>query len=89
MIDNGIAIAAPAGPPSPPTDENSGIPSPPAATITAEQLNEIMIAEYNRLGENRAPIDAALKELGVTGITELPVEKYQELIDKVKSIKNV
>lgn len=80
MIDGGIATAptTPAAPPAPTT--------PPApAAVTPEALNEIMVAEFNRLGD-RAPIDAELKKLGVNGVAELPAEKYQELINNVKAL---
>ena len=87
MITGGVATA-PADPPPPPADPPpppADPPSPPADPITPEELNTIMIAEFNRLGD-RAPIDEELKKLDVTGVAELPVEKYQELIDNVKAI---
>ena len=68
---------------------NTAPAAPPAAVtpaaVTPEELNTILVAEYNRLGD-RKPIDAAFKELGATGATDLPVDKYQELINKVKAI---
>jgi hypothetical protein len=70
LIDQGLATAAPAV---------------PAAVLTPEELNTVLVAEFNRLGD-RAPIDAVLKEIGVTGVSELPPDKYQILIDKVRAI---
>ena len=69
-------------PPAPPAGVT---PTPETAPMTAEELNAALVAEFNRLGD-RAPIDAALKELGVTGVTELPADKYQILIDKVRAL---
>ncbi len=98
MITNGIATAPPppaptpptAPPPTPPTAPAAAAPDTgvPAAPTTPEQLNDILVAEFQRLGD-RAPIDAALKELGVTSASDVPIIKYQELINKVKSIVKV
>jgi hypothetical protein len=81
-------------PPKPPSVNTA--PAPPAAPaapaapsvaapMTAEELNAVLVAEFNRLGGNRAPIDAALKELGVTGVSQLPVDQYSILIEKVRA----
>ena len=76
--------AAPAPAPAPaPQQEAAAAPAP----MTPEALNAALVAEFNRLGD-RTPIDNVLKEMGVTGVTELPAERYQELLNKVKAIPN-
>jgi len=68
---------------------NTAAPAPaPAVTpMTPRELNATLVKEFNRLGD-RAPIDNALREMGVTGVTELPAERYQELLSKVQAISN-
>ena len=62
-------------------------PAPaPAATYTPEQLNQILVEEFTRIGD-RAPIDAAMQQLGVTSVTDLPADKQQALIDAVRAIQ--
>lgn len=59
-------------------------PAPP--TMTAEELNNALVAEFNRIG-SREPIDKVLREqYEVASITDLKPEQYQGLIDAVKAI---
>jgi hypothetical protein len=53
--------------------------------MTAVQLNDLMIKEYQRLG-SREPIDAVLKSFGVTGINDLDPSHYQAVIDALKAV---
>jgi len=55
--------------------------------MTAVQLNDLMIQEYQRLG-SREPIDAVLRQFNVTGINDLDPSKYQEVIDTLKAIQS-
>ena len=93
------AAANPAvpAPPATPASAPSHVPSPPAApattavgavpaaNLTPEDVNEILLAEVARLGGPDAVI-AVLKDFNVTSITQLPVEQYQSLIDTVKAL---
>ena len=77
-------------PAAPTVASPSEVPAPPAApaatvTMTPEQLNAALVEEFKRLG-SRDGIDAALKEMGVSGVQELPAEKYGELLAKVKAL---
>lgn len=74
MIQQGIATAPVVAPPAPAPN-----------VMTPEALNNILVEEFNRIGD-RAPIDNMFKELGFTGASDLPADKYQALIDKVKLI---
>ena len=60
-------------------------PAAPAAAMTPEELNNALIVEFQRLG-SRDAIDAAIRELGATTITDLPAEQYQPLLAKVQAI---
>lgn len=61
-------------------------PAPAVATMTVEQLNGHLVQEFARLGNNREPIDNALRELGAANVTELAPEHYQTLLDKVRAL---
>lgn len=65
-------------------------PAPTATTAPAamspEELNAILVQEFQRIG-NREPIDAAMAELGVTSVTDLPADKQHELVNKVRAIQ--
>ena len=63
-------------------------PAPsPAVAMTITQLNEILVAEFKRLNNNREPIDNILRDkFGVVGVSALPVEKYSELVDAVRAV---
>ena len=53
--------------------------------MTAEELNAALVAEFNRL-QDRAPIDAVMKELGVASIHDLKPEQYDTLLTKVRAL---
>lgn len=74
-------------PAAPTVASPSEVPTPPAAApaMTPEQLNAALVAEMKRLG-SRDPIDNALKAMGVSGIQELPAERYAELLNNVKAL---
>ena len=89
--DAGTAVTTTANPappkkeaPAPPKKEDAPAPAP-ADIITPEELNATLVEEFNRLG-NREGIDAELKKLGVTGVSDLPANQYQALIDAVKAL---
>lgn len=80
-------------PPTPPKQEEAPAPPTPPAppappeqagpAMTAEELNAAVVIEFQRLG-TREPIDKVLTEMGATGISTLPAERYAEFLDKVK-----
>ena len=57
----------------------------PAAALSAEEMNTLLVAEFKRIGD-RAPIDAAMSSLGVISVTDLPADKQQSLIAAVAAI---
>lgn len=59
-------------------------PAAPAA-MTPEQMNAMLVSEFKRIGD-RAPIDAAMQELGVTSVANLSAEQQQALVAKVQAI---
>lgn len=79
------APAAPAAPAQPATAPVA--PAAPAAApaMTPEELNNALVVEFQRLS-GRDQIDAAIRELGATTITDLPAEHYQSLLAKVQAI---
>lgn len=83
------ASPAATAPAAPTAASPSEVPTPPAAAaapaMTPEQLNAALVAEMKRLG-SRDPIDNALKAMGVSGIQELPAERYAELLNNVKAL---
>lgn len=61
----------------------------PPASMTVEQLNEALVAEYNRLGgtpDQYQRIAAEMQKLGATGVGELKPEQYSVLITAVKAL---
>ncbi|MCP4967547.1 MAG: hypothetical protein GY926_20225 [bacterium] len=54
--------------------------------MSLEDLNAAMIVEFQRIG-SREPIDNVMQtQFGVTGVTTLPAEQYQPLLDAVRAI---
>lgn len=88
-----VATETPEAPPAPPQQEVAPpappqpetVAAPPAPSMTAEELNTAIVVEFQRLG-GREKIDAEIQKFGVTGISELPADKYQELLDNVKRL---
>lgn len=75
------ALGPVAAAPTPPA------PAAPAAAMTMAQLNDILVAEFTRLGNNREPIDKILREqFGVVGVSALPAEKYADLVAAVRAV---
>ena len=61
-------------------------PNPPKLiAMSPEEVNEVLVAEFKRLG-TREPIDAAMADLGINSVLDLPADKQHELIERVKSI---
>lgn len=60
---------------------------PPVATMTPEQLNVALVAEFNRLG-SREPIDTVMRAepFNAQSIHDLAPEQYAALIDAVKAV---
>lgn len=92
--------AAPAAAPAQPTLVETPAPAPaapapapapapaapaPAAALSPEEMNTLLVSEFKRIGD-RAPIDAAMSELGVISVTDLPADKQQTLIAAVAAI---
>ena len=87
-----VTTSAPVVPPAPAEVVPTAVvppapaaPAAPAAALTPEALNEILVAEFKRIGD-RKPIDDAMALLGVISVTDLPAEKQQELIAAVRAI---
>lgn len=88
------APAQPVVPAAPPVAEQPDATPPapqappapaPAPVMTPEELNKALVVEFQRLG-GRDAIDAVIRELGATTITDLPAEQYQSLLAKVQAI---
>lgn len=58
--------------------------TPPPA-MTPEELNAALGVEFGRLG-GREPIDAAMRDMGVSSIHDLQPEQFTVLLDKVKAL---
>ncbi len=91
VLTNPAPIAAPVAPPAPIAAPAAPVAPPapvavaaPPVTMTANDLNAALGAEYARLG-SRAPIDNAIRELGYQGIKDMPASLYQELLNKVRA----
>ena len=82
------APAAPAPAAPAPAAPAPAAPAPveTVSVMTPEQLNEELVVQYQRLGNNQEPIRNAMKEMGVSSITDLKPEQYSELLDKVKAL---
>lgn len=79
------ATAAPTAPVAPATPAAApATPTQPVA-MTPEELNNALVVEFQRLG-GREGIDNVMRELGATSVTDLPVEHYQTLLDKVRAL---
>jgi hypothetical protein len=97
--DNGTAAAAPAAPaaapaapapaaaPAAPAAMQSAAQLVPAAVMmTPEELNVALVAEMERIGKGREPIDAAMAKVGITGCAGQTAEQQQLLMAAVKAI---
>jgi hypothetical protein len=93
-----VAAVAPVAPaavsPVAPAPVAPVAPAPSAAAVaspsevvlmTPDELNTALVAEFNRL-KSREGIDQALATLGAANITELPVDKYAELVAMVQAL---
>lgn len=54
--------------------------------MSMQEMNEALVAEFNRLGQKREPIDAAIKANGATSISDLKPELYQKVLDEVRAV---
>lgn len=84
------APSAPETPAVPPVQQ--AVPTAPTApvvapTMTVEELNGLLVAEYQRLGEDRGPIDEALRAHGVDSVLNLKPEQYQSVLDQVRAVQ--
>ena len=76
-------------PAAPEPEVEAPAPVAPAAELpqlSLEELNTSLMAEYGRLGNDRAPIDAALKVEGITGVSELAPEKYASFLEGIRAL---
>jgi hypothetical protein len=75
---------APAAPNAPTPPAQTTAPAAPTA-MTPEEMNNALVAEFKRIGD-RAPIDAAMQQLGVTSVANLTAEQQHQLIATVRAI---
>lgn len=60
---------------------------PPAnPSMTLVELNSALVAEYVRLGNDRAPIDAAFKQFNVSSAAGLTPDQYAPMLAAVRAI---
>lgn len=86
--------------PPPPAGKQESAPStvPPAPTtpasvstgepdMTPQELNNALVTEFKRLGNNREPIDKVMVEqFGVQSISNLPADKRRDLLAAVQAL---
>lgn len=75
-------------PPSAVEEQVTPPPPPPADTWvakTAEELNDLVMIEYHRLG-NQDGIKSVMAEFAVTSLSELPVTQQEALLRKVQAL---
>ncbi len=95
-VESAPAVAAPpvtdivVSPPTAPVESAPAVQAPPVAaapvvTMTPAELNDALVVEYHRLGNNRDAIVEEMAKFGVTSVNDLPVDKYQALLDAVKA----
>ena len=60
--------------------------SVPVPTMTLEELNSALVAEYVRLGNDRVPIDAAFKQFNVSSAAGLTPDQYAPMLAVVRAI---
>lgn len=75
----GGVLSNPAGAPPAP------VAPAPVALMTAEELNAALVAEVGRLGSPDG-ISNTIRELGYSGIRDMPASLYQELLNRVKAL---
>lgn len=80
-----VNTAQPVAAPQPAPAQPAAPAAAPVTALTAEEMNAALVAEFNRIGD-RAPIDAVMQGMGITGVAELPAEKQQELLTAVRAI---
>jgi len=59
---------------------------PVVTTMTPEEMNAALVAEFKRLG-GRDPIDQAMTQFGVTSVADLSGEMQQKLLATVRAIQ--
>jgi len=67
------------------------VPSAPAPVVetqgmTPEELNDALVAEFNRLGERREFIDEAFKKFNATSVSDLDPAHYADVVAAVKAV---
>lgn len=76
-------VSAPPAPVAPPVP---AAPTPaPVVQMTAEQLNDALVAEVGRIGAQE-PIAQVIRDLGYNGLREMPQSLYGELLNRVKAL---
>ena len=59
----------------------------PEATLTVEQLNEVLVAKAAKMGDEGAAIFGMLKQdYGVVGISKISASLYPEIKQKVDAL---
>jgi len=96
IVSGNATTPAPDPAPAPPAQQEAA-PAPPAQeapaasaetvpVMTMDELNKALGEQFARLGNDRGPIDKALKEFGVDSIANLPAESYRLLLAKVEAV---
>lgn len=95
--DAPAAPVASTGPSTPPPPQSTpASPSAPASApapangeaMTADQLNQALLTEFNRLGKNREPIDRVLREqFNVQSISALTPDQYPAVLAAVRAVQ--
>lgn len=70
---------------APPVPVVQSAPVVQAPTMTAAELNDALVIEYQRLGNNRDAIMEEMGKFGVSSVNDLAVDKYQPLLNAVKA----
>ena len=85
-----VSVSAPSAPDAPAAPSAPDAPAAPSApdapaAMTPQQLNEVMVGEFKRLG-GREPIDKVLHDHGVQSISDLDPSQYQSVITAVQAL---
>ena len=90
-LSHAPAPTAPAPTAPAPTAPAPTAPAPaapaPEATLTVEQLNEVLVAKAAKMGDEGAAIFGMLKQdYGVVGISKISASLYPEIKQKVDAL---
>lgn len=77
--------APPAAVPAASTPTTTPTPAPPTAQMTAEQLNEAVVAEFKG-GKDRDAIMAVFAKYSANGVSDLAAEHYAAVLAEIRSL---